>query len=74
MNQLEDGIYHTLDGGSFEIVPQENFEFSYSIKRKHPDGNEELLNLNGDYNSIKFYCFLISENYNRGFKAGKQTH
>lgn len=74
MNQLEDGIYHTLDGGSFEIVPQENFEFSYSIKRNYPDGHEEQLNLTADYNSIKFYCFLISENYNRGFKAGKQTH
>jgi hypothetical protein len=73
MNQLEDGIYHTLDGGCFEIVPNEDFEFSYSIKRKFPDGNEELLNLHADYHSIQFYCYLMSENFNRGYKAGKRS-
>lgn len=73
MNQREDGIYHTLDGGTFEVVPNEPFEFSYSIKRNHPDGYEEMLDLSADFNSIKFYCFLMSENFNRGFKAGKQS-
>lgn len=71
MNQLEDGIYHTLDGGNFEVVPFEDFEFSYTIKRNLPDGNKERLDLSGDFNSIKFYCFLMSENFNRGFKAGQ---